>query len=63
MGNSVERCRAPSPLMEEGWDGGGAPPLNPRPQGERMPSPGRSDTLTQEGKDLFKHTLIRLVDF
>ena len=58
MGNSVERCRAPSPLMGEGWDGGGAPPLNPRPQGERMPSPGRSDTLTQEGKDLFKHTLI-----
>ena len=57
MGISVERCIAPSPLMGEGWDEGDTPHLNPLPQGERMPSPGRSDTLTQEGKDLFKHTL------
>ena len=55
MGISVERSRAPSPLMGEGWDEGDTPHLNPLPQGERMPSPGRSDTLTQEGKDLFKH--------
>ena len=43
--------------MGEGWDEGDTPHLTPLPQGERMPSPGRSYTLSQEVKDLFKHPL------